>query len=134
MRSHGTPGVTAALLVSTLLVAACGGGSTEPITVVKDSAGAVSFTGTVLPILRDHCKRCHDEDRKGGLYLMSYDGVRKGGKRGPAVIAGDPEGSQIVGSVEKRKEPHMPPRVFSALTEDRIAAIRQWIAEGAKNN
>jgi hypothetical protein len=134
LKSHGTRGATAALFVLALLAAACGGGSTEPITVVKDSAGAVSFTGTVLPILQDHCKRCHDEDRKGGLYLMSYDGVMKGGHRGPAVVAGAPDDSQIVGSVEMKKEPYMPPRVFPALTEDRIAAIRQWIAEGAKNN
>jgi uncharacterized membrane protein len=114
--------------------AACGGGSTKPITVVKTSEGKISFSGTVQPILQEHCKRCHDADKKGGLYLMTYDGVIKGGNRGPAVVAGNPDQSQIVGSIEKTKEPHMPPRIFSPLTEDRIQAIRQWISEGANNN
>jgi hypothetical protein len=113
---------------------ACGGGGTGPITFVKTSEGKVSFSGTVLPIFKDHCKRCHDADKKGGLYLMTYEGVMKGGNRGPAIVAGDPDHSQLIGSVEKTKEPHMPPKVFSPLTADRIQAIREWIAEGASNN
>ena len=127
--------------VSTILpllavVAACaaGGGSTDPITVKKTGEGAVSFSGTVLPILTDHCIRCHGEDRDGDLYILDYDGVMKGGKSGNFVVPGDPEGSRLVTSVEKTKPPFMPPKIFPALTEDRIQAIRQWISEGAKNN
>ena len=126
-----------AVLAIALVQTACagGGGSTAPITTVKTDDGKISFKGTVQPILEDHCRRCHDANKKkGNLYLMTYDGVMKGGNRGPAVIPGDPDNSQIVGSVEKTKEPHMPPKVFPALTLDRIQAIRTWIAEGALNN
>ena len=124
------------LLAFTAVVATCGagGGSTAPITAVKTTDGKVSFSGTVQPILQDHCKRCHDVGGKSTLYLMTYEGVMKGGDMGPIVVPGDPDGSQIVGSVEKTKTPYMPPRVFPALTKDRIAAIRAWIAEGAKKN
>ena len=116
------------------LACAAGGGSTAPIATVKTDDGKVSFRGTVQPILQDHCKRCHDAGGKSTLYLMTYEGVMKGGDMGPAVVPGDPDASQIVGSVEKKKTPYMPPKVFPALTPDRIAAIRAWIAEGAEGN
>ena len=118
-------------------ITACagGGGSTAPITTVKTDDGKISFKETIQPILQDHCRRCHDANKKkGNLDLMTYDGIMKGGNRGPAVIPGDPDNSQLVGSVEKTKEPHMPPRIFPALTLDRIQAIRTWISEGATNN
>ena len=124
-------GCTALLL---LTACAAGGGSTDPITVQKTSEGEVSFAGTVAPILKDHCIRCHGEDRDGDLDILTYEGVMKGGKSGDFVIAGDPDNSRLITSVEKTKTPFMPPKVFPALTEDRIQALRQWISEGAKNN
>ena len=116
------------------LLSACGGGSTAPITVKKTGEGKVSFANTVLPILKDHCIRCHGADRDGGLSILDYEGVIKGGKGGDFVIPGDPDNSRLVTSVEKTKTPFMPPKIFPALTEDRIQAIRQWISEGAENN
>ena len=126
--------LVAAVGIAAVAVACGGGGSTAPITTVKTDAGKVSFAGTVLPILVDHCKRCHDVGGKSTLYLMTYEGVMKGGDMGAAVVPGDPDASQIIGSVEKKKTPYMPPKVFPALTPDRIAAIRSWISEGAENN
>jgi hypothetical protein len=126
--------LAAAVGVAAVAVACGGGGSTAPITTVKTADGKVSFAGTVQPILVDHCKRCHDTGGKSTLYLMTYEGVMKGGDMGAAVVPGDPDGSQIVGSVEKKKTPYMPPKVFPALTPDRIAAIRTWISEGAEKN
>ncbi len=122
--------------VVALCALGCGAasGSVEPIQVVNTPEGEVSFAQTVLPIFVDHCKRCHGEDRKGGLYLLDYDGVMKGGNRRDFVIPGDPANSRVITSVKKTKEPFMPPRVFKPLTEDRIAAIAKWIEEGAKNN
>ncbi len=117
-----------------LSACAAGGGSTDPITVKKTTEGSVSFEGTVLPILKDHCMRCHGEDRDGDLYILDYEGVIKGGKSGGFVVPGDADNSRLVTSVEKTKPPFMPPKIFPALTEDRIQAIRQWISEGAENN
>lgn len=124
------------ILAAAIIAMACSGagGSTEPITVKKTSEGEVSFKETVLPILTDHCIRCHGEDRDGDLYVLDYAGVMKGGKSGGFVIPGDPDNSRVITSVEKTKPPYMPPKVFPALTEDRIQALRQWISEGAKNN
>ncbi len=122
-----------AILSLVLVRCAAAGGSTEPITVAKTPEGEVSFSKTVLPNLTDHCRRCHGEDREGNLYILNYDGVMKGGKSGSFVIPGSPDNSRIITSVEKTKPPHMPPRIFPALTLDRINAIHTWITEGAKN-
>ncbi len=121
-----------ALLVG--IACAAAGGSVDPITVLKTDDGAVSYSKTVQPILVDHCQRCHGEDRKGDLYVMDYEGVMKGGQSGDFVVPGDPDKSRLIKSVEKTEVPYMPPKVFPALTEDRIAAIRAWITEGAKDN
>jgi mono/diheme cytochrome c family protein len=133
-RSLAPLGALAAALL--LVVAACGaaGGSTEPISVVETGKGEVSFEGTVHPILMDHCVRCHGEDADGGLSILSYESLMKGGGSGDTIVPGDPDASRLVTSVEKTRPPHMPPRVFPALTEDRIAAIRDWIEAGAENN
>jgi len=118
-----------------MLATACGGGgSTEPISVVKTTEGGISFQGTVHPILMDHCIRCHGESADGALSILSYESVMKGGKSGGFVVAGKPDESRSVTSIEKTKVPFMPPRIFPALTEDRIQAIRQWISEGAADN
>lgn len=130
------------ILVSVVGIAAvfvaCGGGvSTAPITVVKTDDGKVSFSGTIQPILQANCQYCHDAgSKRSTLNLMTYEGVMKGGDMGPAVVPGDPDGSQLVGSVEKTKTPNMPPNLkrFPPLTKDRITAIRSWISEGAENN
>ena len=119
-----------------LAFVSCGsaGGSTDPIEVTRTDEGKVSFSKTVHPILMDHCIRCHGEDADGDLSILTYEGVVKGGKTSGFIKPGDPEGSKIITSVEKTAVPYMPPRIFPALTEDRIQAVRQWIEEGAENN
>jgi hypothetical protein len=124
----------AAAGIAAIVVACGGGGSTAPITTIKTADGKISFKDTVQPILVDHCKRCHDVGGKSTLYLMTYDGIMKGGDMGKVVVPGDPDGSQIIGSVEKTKTPNMPPKIFPALTPDRVQALRAWIKEGAENN
>lgn len=127
--------VLSSMVLAVGLAAGCGGGgSTEPISVAKTGEGKVSFQGTVHPILTDHCIRCHGESADGELSILSYESVTKGGKSGGFVVPGKPDESRLITSVEKTKEPFMPPRIFPALTEDRIQAIRQWISEGAEDN
>ncbi len=113
---------------------ASAGGSTDPIEVNKTDEGKISFSKTVHPILMDHCIRCHGEDADGDLSILNYEDVVKGGKTAGFIKPGDPEGSKIITSVEKTAVPNMPPKIFPALTEDRIQALKQWIEEGAENN
>ena len=80
-----------------------------------------------------HCTECHDADEPAGkLDLTSLDGVLKGGaKAGPAIVAGDPDGSPMVQYLEGTRQPQMPKRA-PALDLVTIQTVRDWIAAGAE--
>jgi WD40 repeat protein len=95
--------------------------------------GPVSFYRHVRPILQRSCSGCHQPAKRGGgLLLTSYEGVKKGGEAGPAFVAGKPDDSTIVQYVSGAK-PEMP-KNGEKLKPVQIDLIRQWIAEGAKDD
>ena len=49
------------------------------------------FESKVRPVLAANCYDCHTEEALGGLRLDSRDAMLKGGKRGPAIVPGDPD-------------------------------------------
>src|ERR687888_2159937 len=81
----------------------------------------------VLGVLQARCIKCHGGEKpKAGLSLTSLEGVSRGGKRGPVIAPGKPEGSLLWQMVREGK---MPPK--QPLPEAERAALRQWIEEGA---
>src|SRR6266536_5515696 len=72
------------------------------------------FEKNVRPILVDTCYKCHSaqsEKLKGGLYVDSPYGLRKGGKTGPAIVPGEPEKSLLIKAVRYVDEDlQMPPK------------------------
>jgi mono/diheme cytochrome c family protein len=103
------------------------------------AAEPTSFAEDVMPIFRGRCVTCHQPGGEGleksGLDLTSYEGVMKGTKHGPMVIARDPDSSNLVWLLDWRGSPEvrMPHGKKKLSTCDRNA-IRAWIREGAKNN
>jgi hypothetical protein len=102
-------------------------------------APTVSFREDIVPILKGRCVDCHKAGEQGfeasGLDLTSYDGVMKGTKFGPMVIARDPESSNLMMLLDWRVDPkiRMPHGAKKLSVCDRDA-MRQWIREGAQNN
>jgi hypothetical protein len=100
----------------------------------------VSFAQDVRPILEKNCLSCHQAGGAGfeasGFSMASYDDLMKGTKFGPMVIAGDPEGSNMVVLMEGRADPSisMPHGSLDPVRKSDIAVIRQWIEQGARNN
>jgi WD40 repeat protein len=91
-----------------------------------------SFRRDVFPLFRDNCLACHSAQTKmGQLVMEDYDGLMKGGKTGPALVAGNAESSLLVRMLEGRAQPKMP---FGGgdLPAKNIATIRAWIDAGAK--
>ena len=84
---------------------------------------AVTYTGTIGPILQSKCGACHGEPGTAGLTLTNYAGVMKGSSKEPVVIAGDAEDSEIV---EVQREGH--PVI---LTVDELNLLIAWINAGA---
>jgi mono/diheme cytochrome c family protein len=65
--------------------------------------------------------------------MDSYDNLMAGGPGGRVVIAGDPDGSELVRSIKGQGQSRMPPG-GSALSPSEIEIIETWIAEGSPNN
>jgi len=72
------------------------------------------------------CIFCHSApDLKADLDLSTYEGVLTGGKNGPALIPGDPEGSL---AVQRQSGPR---DHFGQMLDDEQEAFQEWIAAGA---
>ena len=97
------------------------------------NAEPASFFRDVRPILRANCVGCHKPGKtKGGLDLTSYAALLKGGKSGDTLKAGHAESSELFTQIDGT-EPEMP-KDAEPLTAAEVAVIRQWIAEGAKDD
>src|SRR5213083_2421547 len=92
---------------------------------------AVSYSRDIAPILAMHCNSCHgDSGSAGGLVTRTHADLMKAGD---AIVAGDPDRSQVVEFIEGRRgEEHRMPLGAAPLTAEQIDLIRRWIAEGAK--
>ena len=93
----------------------------------------VSFQQDVRPILEQRCEVCHGaEAEQGGLSLGNFDGLLKGGKSGPAVVAGEPEQSLLLRQISGT--PPKMPMAGTPLSEEQVELIRRWIAQGANDD
>jgi hypothetical protein len=99
----------------------------------------VSFKEDVLPILQVHCASCHSPGGAGttasGLDLTSYQGVMKGTKFGPMVVAGNPDTSNLMMLLDWKVSPEIRmPHGKQQLPVGERNTIRTWIRQGAKDN
>src|SRR5437868_6090130 len=95
------------------------------------AADKITYQDHVLPILRDKCLGCHNQDKKsGGLRLNTFTNLMAGGSSGEVVKPGDPDTSRLYLQVTHKREPFMPPK-SEMLAKESLDMIRQWIAGGA---
>ena len=118
--------LTSGLLATALLVAACG-------------ARQVGFKADVEPIVKQYCLECHAPGGQGtlasGLDMSSYEALLKGTRYGSIVKPGDSLSSVLIMLVEGRANPAIKmPHGKAELPKDKIAILRAWVDQGAKNN
>ncbi|MDI1322617.1 MAG: FN3 associated domain-containing protein [Algoriphagus sp.] len=92
------------------------------------------FRDMVQPILEAKCQSCHKEGKIKGELRMDYlEGLKKGGKSGPFVIAGDFENSLLIQRINLPGDDkkHMPPKNKPQLTDEEIEILMEWVASGA---
>ncbi len=123
-------GVWANVMVPTTIVATCLVLLLQPALV----AGTVDYTKEIKPILAAQCYTCHGAlKQKKGLRLDTAEFIRKGGKNGPAVVAGKPDESLLIERVittdlDERMPPEHEGEPFTAV---QVTLLREWIAAGA---
>ncbi len=91
------------------------------------------YRSTIQPTLKDQCLGCHGEGNLlGELDLRTRESALKGGKRGPAIVSGDPDASLLVRVIDHSGELQMPPGgAEKRLSDEAVGAFRAWIAGGA---
>ena len=95
------------------------------------AADPVSFTKQIRPIFESSCWKCHGGAMQlSRLDLRSRDNALKGGQRGPAIVPGNAADSRLFRLISGQEKPAMP-MDGSHLTPEQIAAVRDWINQGA---
>lgn len=90
------------------------------------------FHNQILPILREHCFRCHGEKSKGGLKLNARElALRGGDSEIPAVVPGKPEASELVVRIRSRDKSLRMPPTGDGLSTEQCATLEEWIQSGA---
>ena len=87
------------------------------------------FRTRVQPILESRCLGCHAAEPQGGLRMDSRQALLKGGKSGPALVAGDPNASLLVKAVRQDHDLKMPPA--GPLPHREVEALERWVSDGA---
>ncbi len=90
------------------------------------------FERQIRPLFEQHCVACHAAETKpaGGLRVDDRRGLLSGGLSGPAIVPGKPDESLLLKRVAKEAKRRMPAE-GEPLTDEQIAKLAQWIADGA---
>ncbi len=111
------------------------GQAEEPATDESPSSvGVAFFEAKVRPVLVEHCYDCHSAESgsaEGELRVDSRIAIRRGGKRGPAVVPRHPEASLLLSAVMHRHDDLKMPPKGAPLSADVVAVLRKWIEMGA---
>ncbi|MGK0186255.1 MAG: hypothetical protein ACI9R3_002038 [Verrucomicrobiales bacterium] len=91
------------------------------------------FASHIRPVLSKNCFNCHGKEKqKSGLRLDTLEGIRKGGKGGSIIVAGDPEQSTLYTStVLPADDPDIMPAKGDPLVKRDTELLRKWILYGA---
>ena len=92
------------------------------------------FEKRVRPMLHEQCEKCHGaEKQKGGLRVDSRVALLKGGDSGPAIVAGNADGSLLLKAV-RHLDPDLkmpPPKEGPKLSDAVIGDLAAWVKAGA---
>lgn len=91
------------------------------------------FETNIRPLLIENCYDCHSVEAgesSGKLRLDDREATRRGGVRGPAVVAGSIDDSLLVKAI-RYDDPEMQMPPDGKLEDSQILLLESWIASGA---
>ncbi|MEE2641894.1 MAG: c-type cytochrome domain-containing protein, partial [Planctomycetota bacterium] len=92
-----------------------------------------AFETAAAPVFRKYCISCHnDQEREGGLSLVTPARIAAGGEHGSALLPGDAKSSRMIRMMLGKLEPTMPPEGSKGPTPAELEALMRWIDDGAK--
>jgi nitrate/TMAO reductase-like tetraheme cytochrome c subunit len=91
----------------------------EPI--LEDFEGQPTYT-ILQPLFLQECGACHGATPSKGLRLIDYESLLAGGEDGVVVVAGSPNESLMIQTLEKGH--------FARLSDHQMELLIQWITDG----
>src|SRR5947209_10551623 len=96
----------------------------------------IDFTKQIRPIFAENCYKCHGGSKhKGNFKLDSAESIKKGGKEGSDVVAGQPDKSDLYRRITLKPDDDdiMPPSdKGKPLSKPQTELIKTWIVQGAE--
>src|SRR5262245_49413741 len=89
------------------------------------------FETKVRPILANNCYSCHSNSALSGLRLDSLDAMKRGGKRGAAIVPGDPENSLMIQALRQTAADGLKMPMGNRLKDSDVDILAAWIKAGA---
>ncbi|MCS7026212.1 MAG: PSD1 and planctomycete cytochrome C domain-containing protein [Bryobacteraceae bacterium] len=100
--------------------------------VAQDRSPGIDFVQQIQPVFEKNCYGCHGAKAQlGGLRLDSKKLAFAGGQSGPAIVAGNAEKSPLYQRIAGIGDQARMPMGGKPLEASQIAAIRDWINQGA---
>jgi hypothetical protein len=96
----------------------------EPTLEAPELQGAPTFETYVGPLVAVKCTSCHGELATGGLNMLTYADLMKGGSKGPVIIPGDSANSPLFKIQSTGGH-------FANLSAEELEIVQQWIDAGA---
>jgi hypothetical protein len=98
------------------------------------ACAAADYVADVQPMLRARCYACHGAlKQQAKLRLDTVAAMLRGGKSGPAILAGNAASSLLMRRIQTLDpDDRMPPEhEGEMLSEEQVATVRAWIDGGA---
>ncbi|MCW1922431.1 DUF1549 domain-containing protein [Luteolibacter arcticus] len=102
-----------------------------PLLGASAAFGDVDFAHQVVPVLKEHCAKCHmDTAKKGGFSMNTRESLLAGSENGAVVEPGKADESLLLESVlSDDKSDRMPPK-GPRVPADQAEILKKWIDEG----
>jgi len=116
------------LLAITLCLIGGGLQAQDVSTVIERNAAPIDFVTDIKPILREHCFACHGSlKQEAGLRLDTVSSMQAA----EVLVPGQAIKSELIRRVTSEDATTRMPPEGTPLTGSQIAAIEQWILQGA---
>ncbi len=94
----------------------------------------IDFNTQIKPLLNRKCIVCHGGVKRQGDFslLFRQDALANTKSGKPAIIPGDPDGSEMIKRLTHDDPEERMPYKQAPLSKDEINTLRQWIKEGAE--
>ena len=100
---------------------------------VAHAAASPDYELDIKPLLQQRCYSCHGRlKHKAELRLDAGALIHKGGKHGPAIVAGQSAESLLIRRILSTDEDERMPAEGKPLAPNQVALLRRWIDDGAR--